>query len=643
MKGLRNCFLPIEYMGLLALIAMHKDDVEFQRKMRYLLDKEFTQRRRLLLTPEATAKAAYLLPEYCIPYAVYILSKQPMLSSHNDVATLMTFKECLWFLLEIFHSRKEIRGCEFICSMLQVMKNSRDATMEECAPKERDEQNKKMWALCDLGILLLSYRMVIAARGQQQRVNLSKRFILRSQSNKPNVQIYLPEVIIEQEKKKVHHGRKVPDSSHSRSAAFGSSKASTSKLLESHSEISAKIFTDGSDSVKQSLRRSLPTRSAKVTRKCELRSADISRQSRKSVRSHQKTTKINNATSYGLEDEASSPSPSKSPGRKQIEHDSSPMSSTSSQNRKVASDGTHSAKTSRRSAFSLRTSFSDFSPILPNDFAAKGKAAVTKPSRGALVSSTPLVSSKTRKNSNSVTDVLLRRSVLRSYTERRSQVKGESHKNVESLTDNGRKRKRKSSKDQFSDAAAEEVTKGQEEELTSDEVKTHHSPLRHKPSTKKRLSSQKKMSLKEKHLPDGAKKTAVSRLSSRSKVQKPSALLGSKNVHLCPESIKESVDAKLINESNEFSASCIGINDVRKKSDGKRRDVQSGQEQGSVKDVSNNGFKARKGPISDLSPQRRSPRKVRQKLINGNAIRGKDSLKSGSKRQMSLRRRPRHR
>ncbi|KJH46800.1 hypothetical protein DICVIV_07126 [Dictyocaulus viviparus] len=117
-------------------------------------------------------------------------------------------QECLWFIMEPFLIKKETTDFEFIYRLLQDIKASSDALYEK---KHKDEeisqaqvmgQNKKMWALADLGMLMLVYRGKVAIRNEPRKPLLSSRFFLRDKCTEHAATVYAPEELIEDEKRR---------------------------------------------------------------------------------------------------------------------------------------------------------------------------------------------------------------------------------------------------------------------------------------------------------------------------------------------------------------------------------------------------------------------------------------------------------
>uniref|UniRef100_A0A915PRF6 SUEL-type lectin domain-containing protein n=1 Tax=Setaria digitata TaxID=48799 RepID=A0A915PRF6_9BILA len=159
--------LHVEYMGLFALVTLN-EDADFQSKIRVLIDANITKRRKYLERSETKEFIPYYQPEYCLAYAIYILAKFPSFKVKCG-RELRRMAESIWFLLEIFNTRKEPGSLEFIYNIFKAC---------------------KIWALCDIGILLMSYRVKNLMKDVESKPLLSKRFFL--DMGKANTKVYLP-------------------------------------------------------------------------------------------------------------------------------------------------------------------------------------------------------------------------------------------------------------------------------------------------------------------------------------------------------------------------------------------------------------------------------------------------------------------
>ncbi|CAG9538208.1 unnamed protein product [Cercopithifilaria johnstoni] len=198
-KHLMALQLRVEYMGLFALVTLY-EDADFQNKMRVLIDANITKRRKYLERSEMKEFAPYYQPEYCIAYAIYILAKLPSFESIKYEPELRRLSESIWFLLEIFSARKEPGSLEFIYNIFKTIKNSTDSKLQDCTKEELQQKNEKIWALCDIGILLLSYRVKNLMKDVESKPLLSKRFFLNM--GKANTKVYVPASFVKQMKVK---------------------------------------------------------------------------------------------------------------------------------------------------------------------------------------------------------------------------------------------------------------------------------------------------------------------------------------------------------------------------------------------------------------------------------------------------------
>ncbi|KAK6052482.1 hypothetical protein COOONC_10012, partial [Cooperia oncophora] len=110
--------------------------------------------------------------------------------------------------MEPFMSKKENTDFEFIYRMLQDVKESCDAHHEkrrkngEIGQAEVVGQSKKMWALADLGMLMLTYRGKITIRHEPRKPLLSTRFFIRDKNSEHAGLVCAPHELIEDEKER---------------------------------------------------------------------------------------------------------------------------------------------------------------------------------------------------------------------------------------------------------------------------------------------------------------------------------------------------------------------------------------------------------------------------------------------------------
>uniref|UniRef100_A0A0R3RIA7 Sister chromatid cohesion protein pds5 n=1 Tax=Elaeophora elaphi TaxID=1147741 RepID=A0A0R3RIA7_9BILA len=196
-KYLMALQLHVEYMGLFALVTLY-EDADFQNKVRVLVDANITKRRKCLERSEMKDFAPYYQPEYCIAYAIYVLAKLPSFESTKCEPELRRLAESIWFLLEIFNARKEPGSLEFIYNIFKTIKNSTDSRLQDCTKEELQQKNEKIWALCDIGILLISYRVKNLMKDVESKPLLNSFM----QIFKANTKVYVSTSFIKQLKTK---------------------------------------------------------------------------------------------------------------------------------------------------------------------------------------------------------------------------------------------------------------------------------------------------------------------------------------------------------------------------------------------------------------------------------------------------------
>ncbi|KAK5984579.1 hypothetical protein GCK32_003202 [Trichostrongylus colubriformis] len=216
-KGILRNRLTVEFLALFSLVDLLSaaDDEEeatiksYREQCRAFLISAVNRRRSLIQSSGfSPAFLPYHQPEYAIAYSIWLLAQQPMLATHTDLRNLAILQECLWFIMEPFMSKKESTDFEFIYRMLQDVKESNDAHQEkrrkngEIGEAEVTGHSKKMWALADLGMLMLTYRGKITIRHEPRKPILSRRFFVHDKNSEHAAMICAPHELIEGEKER---------------------------------------------------------------------------------------------------------------------------------------------------------------------------------------------------------------------------------------------------------------------------------------------------------------------------------------------------------------------------------------------------------------------------------------------------------
>ncbi|XP_012945070.1 sister chromatid cohesion protein PDS5 homolog A-B isoform X1 [Aplysia californica] len=187
-KGLISLKLPLEYMSILCLGA--NDPLKERRvQLKQFLTMNINKRRDYLKqNPSARGRMFYLLPDYVIPYTIHLLAHDPDFKSYEDVDSLKSLKECLWFLLEPLTHKHEDYNYAFLRRMIENIKQTKDA---QCPDDE--SANKKMYAVCDitLGLMHAKAGSITLKEITQEPVLPSKMFT-SPDKNYSNLQSYLP-------------------------------------------------------------------------------------------------------------------------------------------------------------------------------------------------------------------------------------------------------------------------------------------------------------------------------------------------------------------------------------------------------------------------------------------------------------------
>ncbi|MFH4973841.1 hypothetical protein AB6A40_000550 [Gnathostoma spinigerum] len=186
-------------MGLLPLAALHQDETDFIEKLGILMKIEAERRHKLEQSDLSEVQKYMLLPEFSIITTVYALSKYHTFRSYHDGPTLIAFKECIWFSVAAICSREDRTSLRRLYSILRGMKGVADVDVKDKDLSQQLEQNKKLWNVCNLGLLLLSRRKGVQASAYFQPALFSK-FFFESSITEVADELSLPKEVISSEK-----------------------------------------------------------------------------------------------------------------------------------------------------------------------------------------------------------------------------------------------------------------------------------------------------------------------------------------------------------------------------------------------------------------------------------------------------------
>lgn len=132
-RGLPNKCLPLDFMGYYAL-AGREQDAKIRSLIRNYMLADINKRRDYVKTltmgscqDKALNQLPHILPDYMVVFAVPVLAHDHMLSRWDDVQDLLRVKQCLWFILEPLASKSEYYSYAFYKSLIEKMKNHKDA------------------------------------------------------------------------------------------------------------------------------------------------------------------------------------------------------------------------------------------------------------------------------------------------------------------------------------------------------------------------------------------------------------------------------------------------------------------------------------------------------------------------------------
>lgn len=155
-KGIPNKCLPLDFMGLYAL-AGREPERRVRGAVRQYMVADVLRRREYVRNitvgtkvERAMSQLPHILPDYMLVFAVPVLTHDPAFTAYDNVSQLKTVKQCLWFILEPLITRNDFYCYGFYKSLVERMKNHKDALNES-----DDSVNYKLWAVCDLAMSVI--------------------------------------------------------------------------------------------------------------------------------------------------------------------------------------------------------------------------------------------------------------------------------------------------------------------------------------------------------------------------------------------------------------------------------------------------------------------------------------------------------
>uniref|UniRef100_A0A915HKG6 Uncharacterized protein n=1 Tax=Romanomermis culicivorax TaxID=13658 RepID=A0A915HKG6_ROMCU len=243
-KNLYSLRLPLEMMAALCLVPLIKLQDEnllaekelnsFKTQVRDSILLNYRRRKEYLKKNTSLQSFPWkYLPEYYISFCIYLLAHYSEFESYDDTEILKDLKECMWFSLEPMINRKDAdkANAPFLYRIMENVKHARDAVNPDDVAtnkiqllrsliksshfdvsfrenaKEKDNilakgwepiqyrqelfngrilplkyiKDKKLWAVCDLGMSLIKSRTPnFDSKPLQYKPLLSKRFFAQN-------------------------------------------------------------------------------------------------------------------------------------------------------------------------------------------------------------------------------------------------------------------------------------------------------------------------------------------------------------------------------------------------------------------------------------------------------------------------------
>ncbi|XP_034247341.1 sister chromatid cohesion protein PDS5 homolog B [Thrips palmi] len=159
-KGIPNKCLPLDFMGFYALAGLESEKrlkvlvknymaADINKRRDYV--KQITMGTSAGSMEKAMSQLKHILPDYMLVFAVPILTHHPEYTSNEEIDQLIRIRQCLWFVLEPLMQKNDFYSYSFYKDVVERMKNHKDALKGE-----DPAFNEKMWAVCDLAMVLLN-------------------------------------------------------------------------------------------------------------------------------------------------------------------------------------------------------------------------------------------------------------------------------------------------------------------------------------------------------------------------------------------------------------------------------------------------------------------------------------------------------
>lgn len=159
-KGIPNKCLPLDFMGFYALAGLESEKrlkvliknymvADINKRRDYI--KQLTMGSSAAAMEKATSQLKHILPDYMLVFAVPVLTHHPDYTSNQEIDELNRIRQCLWFVLEPLMQKNDFYSYSFYKDVVERMKNHKDALKGEDTAF-----NEKMWAVCDLAMILLN-------------------------------------------------------------------------------------------------------------------------------------------------------------------------------------------------------------------------------------------------------------------------------------------------------------------------------------------------------------------------------------------------------------------------------------------------------------------------------------------------------